>query len=418
MNIRILGGAHEIGGNCVELESGGHRLLLDLGMPLTAGPDEHIPLPPVDGLLNGDDPTLHGIIISHGHLDHYGLLRQAHHSVPVYMGEAAARILAQAAFFMRDPVVPRPAGFLKDRTPMDIGPFRVTPYLVDHSAFDAYAMLVEADGQRLFYTGDLRAHGRKSPLFERLVNDPPKNIDILLSEATNVRDHATPAAPAMTETELEDRFVEAFRATDGLALVAFSVQNIDRLVTLYKAAKRSNRELVVDLYAATVARATGHSSIPQPPCNGRGFSNYRVYIPQSQRILVKNRQEFDRADRVRDIRVFPAELARHPERFVMLFRGSMIRDLKYINNLGGLAGANAWWSLWKGYLNEPSGLKLQADLASLRVPLEILHTSGHASVADLCSLVESINARETIFLHTEHPDAGTLVGNRQTPPRE
>ncbi|HPB51547.1 MAG TPA: MBL fold metallo-hydrolase, partial [Myxococcota bacterium] len=91
MNIRILGGAHEIGGNCVELESGGHRLLLDLGMPLTAGPDEHIPLPPVAGLLTGGDPTLRGIVISHGHLDHYGLLRQAHPSVPVFMGEAAAR---------------------------------------------------------------------------------------------------------------------------------------------------------------------------------------------------------------------------------------------------------------------------------------------------------------------------------------
>ncbi|MBP7381864.1 MBL fold metallo-hydrolase [Myxococcota bacterium] len=409
MNIRILGGAHEIGGNCVELESGGQRLLLDLGMPLTAGPDEHIPLPPVAGLLTGDDPTLHGIVISHGHLDHYGLLRQAHPSVPVFMGEAAARILAEAAFFMRDPVVPRPAGFLKDRTPMDIGPFRVTPYLVDHSAFDAYAMLVEADGQRLFYTGDLRAHGRKSALFDRLVKNPPENIDILLSEATNVRDDAAPAAPAMTEGELENSFVEAFRATDGLALVAFSVQNIDRLVTIYKAARRSNRELVVDLYAATIAKATGCSSIPQPPYDGRGFSNYRVFLPLSQRIRVKTSQEFDRADWVRDIRVFHKELARHPERFVMMFRGSMTGDLRAVNRLGGLADAKAWWSLWKGYLDEPSGMKLQQNLASMNVPLEVLHTSGHASVADLRRLVESINARETVFLHTEHPDRARII---------
>jgi len=32
-------------------------------------------------------------------------------------------------------------------------------FLVDHSAYDAYALLVEADGERLFYSGDLRDVG-------------------------------------------------------------------------------------------------------------------------------------------------------------------------------------------------------------------------------------------------------------------
>ena len=46
-------------------------------------------------------------------------------------------------------------------TCIEIGPFRITPQLVDHSAFDAYALLVEADGKRVYYSGDFRAHGRK-----------------------------------------------------------------------------------------------------------------------------------------------------------------------------------------------------------------------------------------------------------------
>ena len=29
-----------------------------------------------------------------------------------------------------------------------IGPFRITPYLMDHSAYDAHALLVEADQRR------------------------------------------------------------------------------------------------------------------------------------------------------------------------------------------------------------------------------------------------------------------------------
>ncbi len=71
---------------------------------------------------------------------------------------------------------------MQDRVPFDLGPFRVTPFLVDHSAYDAYALLVEADGRRLFYSGDFRAHGRKAALLEKLVAAPPAGIDALLLE--------------------------------------------------------------------------------------------------------------------------------------------------------------------------------------------------------------------------------------------
>ncbi len=388
MNIRILGGAHEIGGNCIELEAGGERLLLDLGRPLSAGPDDDVLMPVVAGLETGDDPTLRGIVISHGHLDHYGLLERAHPKVPVFMGEAAARILAEAAFFLKDPVIPKPSGFLQDGVCMEIGSFRVTPYLVDHSAFDAYALLVEAVGKRLFYTGDLRGHGRKAALFQRLLDDPPRDIDLLLSEATNVRENVVPDGPVWSEADLEERFVDAFHATKGIALVAFSVQNIDRLVTVYRAAKRAGRELAVDLYSATVARATGRSSIPQPPADGGRFGHYRVYVPQRQRVKVKDLEEFERLEWIRSVRVYSEELARHPERFVLLFRGSMMWDIRHLGSLGGLAGAKAWWSLWKGYLEDRSGLRLQQDLAALGIPVEVLHTSGHASIQDLRRLAD------------------------------
>ena len=36
MRVRIHRGTKEIGGNCIELSSGGKTLVLDMGMPLTA----------------------------------------------------------------------------------------------------------------------------------------------------------------------------------------------------------------------------------------------------------------------------------------------------------------------------------------------------------------------------------------------
>ncbi len=55
-----------------------------------------------------------------------------------------------------------------------------------------------------------------------------------------------------TETDLENDFFRAFRETDGLHLVWASSQNIDRLVTIYKAANKAKRLFIIDLYTAEI----------------------------------------------------------------------------------------------------------------------------------------------------------------------
>ncbi len=185
VRVRIHRGAAEIGGNCIEVAQGDDRIVLDLGRPLAAGWNTTVQLPAIDGL-DGTDPNLRGVVLSHPHMDHYGLAEQVASNVPVYLGREAERVLRAASFFSPMCRLPKLAGHLADRVPVELGPFRITPYLVDHSAFDAYSLLVETAGRRLFYSGDFRAHGRKARLFEQLVADPPA-ADVMLMEGTNVR---------------------------------------------------------------------------------------------------------------------------------------------------------------------------------------------------------------------------------------
>ena len=185
MKICIHRGTQEIGGTCVEIAHDGSRIAIDLGLPLHAETNGPEWLPPVAGLTQPADDFL-GIVISHPHQDHYGLLAHVHETVPIAMGQAARRILTAASRFVPGPTVQLGNLELRDRRLLSLGPFSITPFMVDHSAYDAYSLLIEAGGQRVFYSGDFRGHGRKAALFERLVAAPPTAIDCLMLEGTSI----------------------------------------------------------------------------------------------------------------------------------------------------------------------------------------------------------------------------------------
>ena len=393
MKIRIHRGTKEIGGTCIEMEAQGKRIALDVGLPLDAPDDVDAHkslLPQVPGFREPDESLL-GVVISHPHMDHYGLARYVRPEVPIYIGEGAHRIMKAASPYVPNGTAFADPNFVAHRTPVEIGPFRVTPYLVDHSAFNAYHLLVEADGKRVFYSGDFRAHGRKAKLFEAMVARPPENIDVLLMEGTTIGRTGSYEGFA-TESDLEMEFVQAFRETKGLHLVWTSSQNIDRLVTIFRAAKRTGRVLLIDLYTAVVLEATGRVRIPQS-----SWDEVKVYIPHRQRIDIKNKGLFADRDRHAANRVFPQALPSLAKRAVMLFRPLTMGDYGV---QGVLDGAGFTYSMWEGYLKAKSSLRVLKWLEGHGIPRRTIHTSGHASVADLKRFAAALTPRTLVPIHS------------------
>jgi len=391
LNVRIHRGAAQVGGTCVELESSGRRILLDLGMPLDAEEGE-IQLPDVPGL-QGDDPSLLGIVISHLHGDHCGLAPYAAPGLPIAMGAVAARILREAEFFTGRPPLAEPRWALRDCEPFETGPFRITPYQVEHSAFDAFALLVEAAGRRLFYTGDFRAHGNDREPFERLLRAPPRDVHAMLMEGTQLGDGREGEGPS--EDDLRVVLARRFREWPGLVLAAWSSQNLDRTRTVYEAARAAGRTLVLDLYTATLTAAARAPGVPVP-----GDEGLEVFCRRRERIQVKEAGEFKRTNAIRQTRIFPEELAPRAHDLVMMFRPSMISELE---RAGALTGALAIWSVWRGYLEQPVELRMQQVLKRHGVELERHHVAGHAYVSDLKRLVEAIRPERVVPIHTASP---------------
>ena len=394
-NVCIHRGTQQIGGTCIELSCQGSRILLDLGLPLDAGDTDPTTLLPTISGLNEPDPSLLALVLSHGHAYHWGLVPHAGTALPIVTGAATRRILRAAAAF-----VPRaiPLGTeshgapdLEDRKTFQLGPFTITPYLVDHSAFDAYVLLIEANGRRLFYSGDIRAHGRKAALFERLVSHPPQPIHAMLMEGSSLG-RLRPDQMFPTEGAIEDRLVERFREP-GFIGVCASAQNIDRVVSIYRACKKTGRTLVLDLYALEVLAATGIDSIPAP-----GWSNLAVYVPEYQRRHIARTGRFDLVDRYKAHRIYRDKLGPMAARAVMLFRPAMMFDVDDMP--GAWTGARMIWSQWDGYLPSEANLVFQAKLAERSVPLEVIHTSGHASIPDLKRLAEAMAPDALVPVHT------------------
>lgn len=402
MKVCIHRGTKEIGGTCVEIESQGKRIVLDVGVPLDVADPDDFPMHPIKGF-EKYDPTLLGIVISHPHQDHYGLAYRLPKQTLFAIGRGAAAILEAAGIFTPSGLTLPNVAHLADRIPLTLGPFTVTPYLVDHSAFDAYAVLVEADGVALFYSGDLRAHGRKGKLFHKLLRLPPKHVDVLLMEGTTL---GRPNDRFPTEAELEGKFVELFQKTTGMPLVWCSGQNIDRLTSILKACMKTRRTLILDMYTAHVLRATENRAIL-----GAGEKHARVFLPLGQKRQIKWKKRFDVSDLYKPYRIYDHELAAAAPHSVMLFRPTMAEE---VEKLGCLDGARLIYSMWSGYLKDEKQKPFLEWLQHHNIPLDLCHTSGHAAVDDLVKLRKVFKDAPLVPIHTDQPDRfEALFGNVQ-----
>ena len=392
MRLNIRRGSNCIGGTCIELDAQGKRLVLDIGMPLDASDDGDVEMPSVKGFETTDSSLL-GIVLSHPHQDHYGLASRVPPTTTFLMGEATERILAAATVFTPSGGKFENVIHLVDHKRINLGPFKITPFLMDHSAFDSYAVLIEADDRKIFYTGDLRAHGRKGKLFEKLIRHPPIGVDVLLMEGTTIgRQDAGERYP--TEDDLIPEFVRLFSDTKGMTLVWCSGQNIDRLVTIFKAAWKAKRQFIVDMYTAHILDATGNENI-----RAALRCKMRVFLPKSQKKRILEQRCFDVSDQYKPMRIYPESLAAEASRFVMLFRPSMCRDLEQAHCLDG---ARLVYSLWHGYLKKEQ--KFLAWLEARNIPLYECHTSGHAPLCDLQRLRQAFASAIVVPVHCAEPE--------------
>jgi len=271
---------------------------------------------------------------------------------------------------------------------------------------EAFGFLVERGESRLFYTGDFRAHGRKQKVFEKLLANPPADIDALVMEGTMIQ-RENDGYPS--EESVEKKIFGTIQGYQGISFLICSAQNIDRLVGAYGACLDAKKILVVDLYTAWVLEQLKLVSQHVPNID---WDIVRVYISGNFYERTKQNRELFGGFTARAFRnrVKEDELNANPGQYLFVTRAAYWQQIKNFQKRGPI---KIIYSQWLGYLDEKhchteQSLRVAKAMNELRDVLGddfvYAHTSGHAVVDDLKRLVTAMKPRVVIPIHTEYGD--------------
>jgi len=407
MELVIHRGTKEIGGTCVELRADQSRIIVDLGIPLvSANKDQPFDskviegksvkqlldsgvLPAVRGLYKGDNPSVGAVLISHSHLDHYGLLRYVHPDIPIFLSNGAKELIGVSDIF-----TPHRTGVLNVRIvshgkKVKVAGFEITPFLVDHSAFDALAFLIEADGARVFYSGDFRGHGRKSALFTKMVDAPPRDIDCLLMEGSMI---GRREQIYKDEIAVEHGIKKILSNKSNVGFLFVSSQNIDRLVSAYKACRKAGTTFVIDLYTAFILRRLGTNTKSLPQFN---WPNVRVKFFKFHADKIAEASQEKLLYLFNERKIEMEEINRTKEKVLMILRDNSLFP-RVVGHIHPIDGAVIIYSMWEGYLTD----KFQEYCREKGITVKQVHTSGHAVPNDLTAFAKALNPKSLVPIHT------------------
>ena len=390
MNIKIHRGTHQIGGCVTEYEYNGWRLFVDYGEELPGGPKTGDLK--VEGLTHGD-LSKSALLITHYHGDHIGNIVKLPKELPIYMGKLGREIQKVLSNHMKSKnkshkmMVERLdyINTFKERNEFNFGPFSIMPLTIDHSAFDAYAFKIVANGVSVYHTGDFRMHGFRSGKTSKMLKKYVGEVDYVVCEGTNI---SRPEAASKKEYMLQKDFETLFKENKG-CIVYLSSTNIDRLFSLYHAALKAHRAFYVDGYQKKIMDIVVNSDSIWVKSE---LFQYGRYEPKPLIYNNNDKDSFYISDSFIDA------LEKHG--YVLIARANSRFD-KLIEKIPG--EKKKVLSMWNGYVKKGSEAYDEHLAKSLEDGYEYMHTSGHIDMADLREFFHLLHPKGIIPIHTDDP---------------
>lgn len=372
MKIRIHRGTHQIGGIAAEISTDKTRIIIDMGDELSLDSDfKSAPLD-IHGVTD-QSGSCDAVLFTHYHGDHIGQMERIRKDIPMYSGPLAKDIMLLSAKHSKntsDDLISRMNSIqtFEPGIAFMVGDIQITPFSVDHSACDSYMFLIEADGKKLLYTGDFRTHGFRGKAVLEIMDKLVRKVDALVIEGTTLSRSDT---EPMTEHDLQQK-VKKYIDSYKYVFVLCASTNLERICALSKAVP-TGKYFLCDSYQYQLLESVE-----------KHWGKYSEFY-QNIKKTIYSEKILDRfIDRgfvmaVRDNNRFREIIQKFdPKQSIILY------------------------SMWDGYRTKPdSTIPSFLELAGKWEPL---HTSGHASHADLQMVIEKTSPEKIIPIHTDDPD--------------
>lgn len=380
MEIVVHKGTHSVGGSVVEIKTSKSRIVLDFGLNLPSAELNEEKLE-IEGLTKGE-ASYDAVFFSHYHGDHVGEYERILPKIPIYMGKVSKEIFSIVQKRMNpkgnikviDEFVTYSAG-----EAIQIGDIKITPHSVDHSAFDSYAFLIEAENKRILYTGDFRMHGPRGGKMGYMLEKHCKNIDILISEGTTL----TRDEEVLTHTQLGKKAYEMIRDNKNVFVLTSST-DIDSIAKFFELSRACRKPFLI--------------------CE-------KAYQGEILKTITENSKSRFYKFHEKEIYSYPfgKKLKGYIEDkgFVFLIRAND----KFKEVLKEYPASTLIFSMWEGYLDKDNPAYSESIASFIEEAnansfnIEHLHTSGHAIKADIEKLIKITTPKVIIPVHGDNPEA-------------
>ena len=244
-----LGGSGEIGMNLNLYHVNGRWIIVDFGL---AFPDQNIPganivLPNINFILQNIINKIDGIIITHAHEDHIGALPYLWPQIkaPIYTTRFTSLIIQKKIIeyknFENLQIIEK-----KTKQKFKVKDFHIEFIPMYHSIPEMNALYISTPRGNIFHSGDWRFDG-----YQQITNDKnteylktigKRKILALVGDSTNIFNHIT----AKSEDNLASNIAQIIIThQENLILVTTFASNIKRLQSIFYAALKSKRKIIL-----------------------------------------------------------------------------------------------------------------------------------------------------------------------------
>ena len=399
-----------------------NRIMIDYGCSLSGSENkEEFKYP-------WNEKPVDAIFFTHYHGDHVGRIMEIPDNIPIYMGETSRKVMIniytalsrqtdkegkeykkQLELLQNDERIHtfRWNGTQYDAIE-DISNFRIEPYSVDHSAYDAYMFLIETPddtkpvGKKvILHTGDFRGHGRLGKAVIPMINTyirkhGKRSVDAMIIEGTMM---SRKQEKVLTEYQLQ-MVATQYLKKHKYAFLICSSTNLDSLASFYQAAQKAsdNHKRYMYTYSGYVKQQLKTFS----ETAGRFSKVYKFkYIDQLNFNKTYIHKKWDRP--------MPQKELMNQYGFIALIKPEDFCE-KYIDEFLDRKPVIIY-SMWDGYLDSDnkacneSWIQFLERQKSKGIEVKHLHTSGHATVKLLTEVIKKVNPQEEIIpIHTEYKE--------------